>query len=94
MNANPASESRAPHAVLLVDDESALLQSLKLGLEREFALDLASSAAEADLMMATRSYGVVVCVISWRVKRDCIFSSGSANGIADGADLDHGLHES
>ncbi|HVU35515.1 MAG TPA: response regulator [Opitutaceae bacterium] len=46
--------------VLLVDDEAALLDSLRVSLEAEFDLDLASSAEEAELMMATRTYDVVV----------------------------------
>lgn len=53
-------ESAAP-AVLLVDDEAALLQAMRLTLEREFEIELATSAAEAELMMATRDYRVVVC---------------------------------
>lgn len=53
-------ESATP-AVLLVDDEAALLQAMRLTLEREFEIELATSAAEAELMMATRDYRVVVC---------------------------------
>ena len=61
MSAAPAPESKALVSVLLVDDEAALLQSMRLSLQREFDIDLASSAAEADLMMATKEYAVVVC---------------------------------
>ena len=61
VNPNAGTGGKAPSAVLLVDDEAALLQSLRLGLEWEFDLDLASSATEAELLLATRSYGVVVC---------------------------------
>jgi len=50
-----------PPAVLLVDDEVALLQAMRLTLEREFEIELATSAAQAELMMATRDYRVVVC---------------------------------
>lgn len=46
--------------VLLVDDEPALLDSLRQGLEGDFDLDVAASAEEAELMMATRTYDVVV----------------------------------
>lgn len=46
--------------VLLVDDEPALLDSLRQGLESDFDLDVAASAEEAELMMATRTYDVVV----------------------------------
>jgi DNA-binding NtrC family response regulator len=46
--------------VLLVDDEPALLDSLRQGLKGEFDLDFAASAEEAELMMATRNYDVVV----------------------------------
>lgn len=47
--------------VLLVDDEPALLDSLRQGLQTEFDLDFAASAEEAELMMGTRTYDVVVC---------------------------------
>jgi DNA-binding NtrC family response regulator len=47
--------------VLLVDDEAALLQSLRISLQREFDIEVAGSAAEAELMMATRPYNVIVC---------------------------------
>jgi DNA-binding NtrC family response regulator len=46
--------------VLLVDDEPALLDSLRQGLQADFDLDFANSAEEAELMMATRNYDVVV----------------------------------
>ena len=46
--------------VLLVDDEPALLDSMRQGLATEFDLDFAASAEEAELMMATRNYDVVV----------------------------------
>jgi len=57
------SETTAPGArlvVLLVDDEAALLDTYRLGFDGEFDLEVAGSAAEAELMMATRSYDVVV----------------------------------
>ncbi|MBI5693710.1 MAG: response regulator [Verrucomicrobia bacterium] len=52
--------SSSPLVVLLVDDELPLLDSLRLGLGSSFDVDLATSTAEADLMMATRRYDVVV----------------------------------
>ena len=48
-------------AVLLVDDERQLLDALGEGLKSEFALETACSAEEADLMMASSSYDVLVC---------------------------------
>ncbi|PTX98958.1 response regulator [Opitutus sp. ER46] len=48
-------------AVLLVDDEAPLLDALRQGLEREFALDVAANARDAELLMTTRRYDVVVC---------------------------------
>lgn len=56
----PAEKTISRPVVLLVDDEPALLDSLRQGLEGEFDLDFASSAEEAELMMATRNYDVVV----------------------------------
>jgi DNA-binding NtrC family response regulator len=57
----PPTEPTKPRpVVLLVDDEPALLDSLRQGLETEFDLDFAASAEEAELMMATRNYDVVV----------------------------------
>jgi DNA-binding NtrC family response regulator len=55
----PSGNTTRP-VVLLVDDEPALLDTLRQGLEAEFDLDFAASAEEADLMMATRNYDVVV----------------------------------
>jgi len=60
MNA-PATTPAVKPVVLLVDDEAQLLETLRLGLQRDFELDLAATAEEAELMMATRSYDVVVC---------------------------------
>jgi DNA-binding NtrC family response regulator len=59
----PASTATKPGrpAVLLVDDERELLDALGEGLKNEFALETASSAEEASLLMASRSYDVLVC---------------------------------
>lgn len=48
-------------SVLLVDDEAALLEVMKLGLEAEFDLELAATAEEAELLLATGKHDVVVC---------------------------------
>lgn len=58
--AAPTNDAGSRPVVLLVDDEPALLDSMRLGLEAEFDLDFAASAEEAELMMATRTYDVVV----------------------------------
>ncbi|MDD2764770.1 MAG: response regulator [Opitutaceae bacterium] len=47
--------------VLLVDDEPALLNAMKEGLEADFAVETAASAAEAERLMAARPYAVVIC---------------------------------
>lgn len=60
MTTSPDSAVPRP-VVLLVDDEAELLDSLRQGLEGEFDLDCAGSSAEADLMIATRNYDVVIC---------------------------------
>lgn len=48
-------------AVLVVDDEPEMLKILRLGLEPHFDVETARSASEAEMMLATRSYDVVVC---------------------------------
>jgi len=47
-------------AVLLVDDEPGLLATLRPALEAHFDVDCASSAEEAELLLGTRTYDVVV----------------------------------
>ena len=47
--------------VLLVDDEAAIRTVLETALEPHFDVESARSANEAEIMMATRSYDVVVC---------------------------------
>lgn len=58
-------QPKAPAAgkpiVLLVDDEPQLIETLRLGMERDFELEFAASAEEAALMMATRTYDAIVC---------------------------------
>lgn len=47
--------------VLLVDDEVAVRDVLALNLDPHFDVETASSASEAELMLATRAYDVIVC---------------------------------
>jgi DNA-binding NtrC family response regulator len=47
--------------VLLVDDEQEILNVVTLGLKEHFDIETARSAAEAEMMLATKSYDVVVC---------------------------------
>lgn len=47
--------------VLLVDDEAEIIKVLSLGLERDFDVEAARSANEAEVMLGTRPYDVVVC---------------------------------
>jgi CheY-like chemotaxis protein len=47
--------------VLLVDDEAAIREVLQLSLKAHFDVETANSANEAEMMMGTRSYDVVVC---------------------------------
>ncbi len=56
----PNSPAPARARVLLVDDERPWLDSLRLTLEKEFELDTATSAEEAELFMASRAYDLVV----------------------------------
>jgi len=48
-------------AVLLVDDEPALLEAMRDGLGGDFELVTATSAAIAERLMAARPFGVVIC---------------------------------
>ncbi len=47
--------------VLLVDDEPALLESMRLTLKDDYDIELATSAEDALIMAGTRAYDVVVC---------------------------------
>lgn len=57
----------APHqppprpVVLLVDDEAAVRDVLVLNLKDHFEVETARSANEAEIMMGTRNYDIVVC---------------------------------
>jgi len=57
----PSNQLPVPPTVLLVDDEPAVRAVLRLGLAAQFDVEEAPSANEAELMMATKSYDVVVC---------------------------------
>ncbi len=47
--------------VLIVDDEAPIRDVLRLGLQKEFEIEEAGSTAEAEAMLATRHYDVIVC---------------------------------
>jgi DNA-binding NtrC family response regulator len=47
--------------VLLVDDEIEIRKVLELALQEHFEVESAASANEAEMMMATRNYDIVVC---------------------------------
>ena len=47
--------------VLVVDDEPEMLEVLQLGLREHFEVETAGSASEAEMMLGTRSYDVIVC---------------------------------
>ena len=47
--------------VLIVDDEQGIRDVLTLGLAKDFEVESARSANEAEAMLATRHYDVIVC---------------------------------
>ena len=47
--------------VLVIDDEPQLLETMRQGLAEEFAVEVATTAAEAEKLMAARPFAVVVC---------------------------------
>ena len=57
----PSPQPTPRPTVLLVDDEAPIREVLRLGLGDEFDVEEARSANEAELMMATKHYDVVVC---------------------------------
>ena len=64
MNPNPAfARGRPPGkpAVLLVDDELEIRKVLQIALQEHFEIESASSAQEAEMMLGTGAYDVVVC---------------------------------
>jgi len=58
--APPPTPAGAP-PILLVDDEPQLLNAMREGLETEFAIETAGSAADAELLMAAKKFAVIVC---------------------------------
>jgi CheY-like chemotaxis protein len=58
-NHRPSPPRRA--VVLLVDDEAAIRDVLSLGLAPHFDVEAARSTNEAELMLATREFDVIVC---------------------------------
>jgi CheY-like chemotaxis protein len=57
----PPREPTPRPVVLLVDDEAAIRDVLELGLKEVFEVESARSTQEAEMMLATRSYDVIVC---------------------------------
>ncbi|MEO6875715.1 MAG: response regulator [Opitutaceae bacterium] len=55
----PASTTKP--TVLLIDDEPAILELMKAGLEGEFEIETAGSAEDATLLTGTRKYDMIVC---------------------------------
>lgn len=47
--------------MLLVDDEPEIRGVMELNLKEHFDVETASSASEAEMMMGTRNYDVIVC---------------------------------
>jgi len=52
---------KAKPLVLLVDDESNILELLRTGLESDFEVETATSAEDAALLTGTRQYDCIVC---------------------------------
>jgi two-component system, NtrC family, response regulator HupR/HoxA len=57
----PPLNSNSKPVVLLVDDEPEICNVLELGLKDYFEVESARSAEEAELMLATRRYDIIVC---------------------------------
>jgi DNA-binding NtrC family response regulator len=58
---SPPLDSMPKPVVLLVDDEVDICTVLELGLKDQLEIESARSAEEAELMLATRKYDVIVC---------------------------------
>ena len=48
-------------SVLLIDDEPNILELMRVGLEREFEIETASSAEDATILTSSREFDVIVC---------------------------------
>jgi DNA-binding NtrC family response regulator len=57
----PSQASTLRPTVLLVDDERAYLEVLRAGLQRDFDIQLAENAEDAELRMSLSDYDVIVC---------------------------------
>lgn len=57
----PTLDPTTKPVVLIVDDEAEICNVLELGLKDQLEIESARSADEAELMMATRNYDVIVC---------------------------------
>src|SRR5204862_5001190 len=56
---SPSNSTPKP-VVLIVDDEAEICNVLELGLQNECDVETARSAEEAELMLATRRYDIIV----------------------------------
>ena len=57
----PSSNPASKPIVLLVDDEPDICNVIELGLKNECEFESARSAEEAEMMLATRNYDVIIC---------------------------------
>ncbi len=57
----PSAPTAPKPCVLLVDDEAALLEVLRLSLSGEFDVEIASNSEDAELLMETGGHDVIVC---------------------------------
>lgn len=58
---HPLPESSRRPAVLIVDDETQLLEAMREGLAAEFDVTTATCAAEAEMLLGSREFAVLVC---------------------------------
>ena len=61
MNQSATGDVEARPAVLLVDDERSLLDVMRLGLAEKFEVETAVSTEEAEMLLALRTFAVIVC---------------------------------
>ncbi len=62
MKPEPAPPAAADRLrVLLIDDEAQLLAAMQAALAQEFVVETAATAAEAEKLLDSRSYAVMVC---------------------------------
>jgi two-component system response regulator HupR/HoxA len=61
MSQTSAGDAGAKPAVLLVDDERALLDVMRLGLGEKFDVETAVSTEEAEMLLALKKFDVIVC---------------------------------